>query len=242
MFFRKIRPDAVNNPTWHEVATRGANTFLGDQIFSGNRVTFSGYLVLKGAQTIINETDNENIVMRGGTHGCQVVLRGANDSSNSNGFEIYNGSKHTLTIDKNSHVTIDGSLGVTGEVTASNIAGSSDIRFKKNIKPLNNSLEKISLLEGITYNWKTDEYPDKNFEDSKQIGLIAQEVEMIIPELVHTDNEGYKSIRYNKLTPVLIEAVKELKTKNDCLQQQINNQQKEIDELKSLVNQYIRNI
>ncbi|ETR66078.1 MAG: hypothetical protein OMM_13285 [Candidatus Magnetoglobus multicellularis str. Araruama] len=113
--------------------------------------------------------------------------------------------------------------------------------MKKGIAPLTHSLNKITSLKGVSYYWKTDEYPDKNFEDSKQIGLIAQEVETIIPEIVQTDDEGYKSIRYNKLTPVLIEAVKELKTKNDCLQQQINSQQKEIDELKAFVNQLINN-
>ena len=133
-------------------------------------------------------------------------------------------------------------LDVAGNIKANNIGSSSDMRLKKDISPLTHSLKKITSLKGVFYYWKTDEYPDRNFEDSKQIGLIAQDVEPIIPEVVHTDNEGYKSVRYNKLTPVLIEALKELKTKNDCLQQQLNNQQKEIDELKSLVNQLIKNI
>ena len=62
-------------------------------------------------------------------------------------------------------------------------------------------------------------FKDKNFNDNKQVGLIAQEVEKIYPELVQTDNEGFKSIDYAKLTPILVEAIKELKQQNDVLKE-----------------------
>ena len=84
----------------------------------------------------------------------------------------------------------------------------SDIRLKKDIKPLKSALSTVGRLQGKSYRWKDNNEPD--------IGLIAQELEKVIPELVKTDNKGYKSIVYQKLTAVLIEAVKEQ-------QQEINN-------------------
>jgi hypothetical protein len=97
----------------------------------------------------------------------------------------------------------------------------SDERYKENIEPIKNSLDKITHLNPINFEWKKDEYPDKNFQDEKQIGLIAQEIEKILPELVRTDGEGYKSIDYTKINVFLIEAIKE--------------QQKSIEELKKEV-------
>ena len=72
-------------------------------------------------------------------------------------------------------------------------------------------------LQGVNYFWKTKEFPDKQFTDTKQIGFIAQEIEKIYPEVVMTDKDGYKSVDYSRLTPVLVEAIKELKKENDRL-------------------------
>ena len=91
----------------------------------------------------------------------------------------------------------------------------SDQRWKNEIKPLDNSLNKIAALRGVSYEWKRDEFPDKNFSKGTQIGLIAQEVEEVFPELVHTEKEGYKSVSYSNLVAPLIEAVKELKEQNE---------------------------
>jgi len=148
--------------------------------------------------------------------------------------------------DKNEMRITNGRVEVAGKIQANSLVETSDIQFKKSIMPLNNSLEKISLLKGVSYFWKTEEYPHKNFDDSKQIGLIAQEVEPIISEVVRTDTDGYKSISYDRLTAVLVEAVKELKTINEKQDQHIKNQkeqiekhQQEINELKSLVKQLL---
>ena len=109
-----------------------------------------------------------------------------------------------------------------GNVTAScGVLVCSDVRYKKSITPLSGSLEKLSLLNGVNYYFKKDKFPELNFNDDKQIGLIAQEVENIFPELVKTDVKGYKSVDYAKLTPVLVEAIKELKAANDLLKTDI---------------------
>ena len=95
-------------------------------------------------------------------------------------------------------------------------SSNSDQRWKKEIKTLDNSLDKIAALRGVSYQWKRDEFPDKNFSEGTQIGVIAQEIESLFPELVSEDNEGYKSVSYSNLVAPLIEAVKELKQQNEA--------------------------
>jgi len=119
----------------------------------------------------------------------------------------------------NQNITINGTLYAT-------LVSLSDARFKKNILPLESSLEKIDALEGVSYEWKTEEYSGKGFQKGRQIGLIAQDVEKVLPELVYTDSKGYKAIAYDKVVPVLIEAVKEL-------QKTVDEQQKMIGQLKT---------
>lgn len=91
----------------------------------------------------------------------------------------------------------------------------SDRRFKQNITTIASALDKVIKLQGVTFVWDRASFPDRNFPEGKEIGLIAQEVEPIVPEVVQTDAEGYKSVSYDKLTALLIEAVKEMKLKID---------------------------
>ena len=91
--------------------------------------------------------------------------------------------------------------------------GCSDRRFKQNITPISSALDKVAKLQGVTFTWDRAAYPKRFFAEGVQVGLIAQDVETVIPEVVHTDKEGFKSIEYDKLTAVLIEAVKELRVK-----------------------------
>ncbi|ETR70595.1 MAG: hypothetical protein OMM_03126 [Candidatus Magnetoglobus multicellularis str. Araruama] len=106
-------------------------------------------------------------------------------------------------------------LHVNGEIACNTLHEASDIRYKKNITPIQTPLQKATQLEGINYEWRLEDYPEKNFSKGKQIGMIAQDVEKVIPEIVHTDNEGMKSISYDKITAVLVEAIKELKNENE---------------------------
>ncbi|MCU0641918.1 MAG: tail fiber domain-containing protein [Candidatus Margulisbacteria bacterium] len=93
----------------------------------------------------------------------------------------------------------------------------SDVRWKKNIAPLKSSLEKVCQLQGVNYEWRLDEFPDKGFMPGTQVGLIAQDAEKAVPELVSTDNKGYKAFAYDRLPAYLVEAIKELKAENDSL-------------------------
>jgi hypothetical protein len=98
----------------------------------------------------------------------------------------------------------------------------SDIRFKKNIHNIENALDKIMQLNGVHFNWRHQEFPQKGFNQSDQVGLIAQQVESILPELVRTDKYGYKALDYDKLAAYLVEAVKTLREKNIELANKVN--------------------
>ena len=71
-------------------------------------------------------------------------------------------------------------------------------------------------------------------------GVIAQEIEQEFPELVNTDSDGFKSVSYEGIAPILIEAVKELKAEKDELQTKVDHQQQQIDELKRLVEELMK--
>lgn len=121
-------------------------------------------------------------------------------------------------------------LVVSGQINANGTVYNSDARYKKNINTLGNSLEKVLQLRGVSYEMKKTEFPDKQFADGLQVGLIAQEVEAIVPEVVTTNADGYKSVDYAKLVPVLIEALK-------SQQQQRQEDLKRIEKLEELLKQ-----
>lgn len=128
-----------------------------------------------------------------------------------------------------------------GKLLTAGIDENSDARLKKDINPIYDALTKVTQMRGVTYNWRTEEFPERNFEKDMQFGLIAQELEKVIPELVTTDGDGYKAIEYSHLVPVLIEAIKELDAKNNEQKVQLDNQTKTNEELKaSMENLLIR--
>lgn len=131
-------------------------------------------------------------------------------------------------IDKNNpayKLDVTGDINASGNVRANGIALTSDERFKQNINNIPNALNNLLRLRGTDYFFNREAFPDKNFSANKQMGVIAQEVENIFPELVSTDKEGYKSVNYIGLIPVMIESIK--------------TQQQQINELKQLVNKLI---
>jgi hypothetical protein len=119
-------------------------------------------------------------------------------------------------------------LDVSGTIASNGVALTSDAKFKKNLFPIDAPLDKVLGLNGHSYEWKTDEYKEKNFPDGRHYGVIAQEIEKVLPEVVNTDAKGEKSVAYTEIIPVLIEAIKEQ-------QKIIEAQQKQIQEIKSLI-------
>ena len=108
------------------------------------------------------------------------------------------------------NVQMDRDLTVTGTVTYGKLSQSkSDRRLKKDIQPLETPLDKVSKLEGKKFKWKDD--------NAQDFGVIAQEVEKVLPELTSEDKEGYKSVNYQGMIPYLIESIKELKNEIETL-------------------------
>jgi len=124
-------------------------------------------------------------------------------------------------------------LHVNGRLKTTGINETSDARLKKDIEPIDRALDKVLEMDGVTYNWRVDEFPDQKLSDDRQHGLIAQELEKIIPELVLTDKEGWKSIEYTHLVPVLIEAIKEQHTVISDLKKTVAEQNYVVNSLKT---------
>ncbi|MCF8464757.1 MAG: tail fiber domain-containing protein [Flavobacteriales bacterium] len=100
-------------------------------------------------------------------------------------------------------------LHVNGKIRTNAINETSDGRLKKDIKTISNASNLVKAIDGVTYYWRTDEFPNMQLEERLQYGVIAQEIEKIVPELVNTDSEGWKSVEYTHLVPILLEALKE---------------------------------
>jgi len=124
-----------------------------------------------------------------------------------------------LADDLGNSVSINGfgDISATGDISANTLTSSdgmvqtSDQRFKKNVKSIDNALAKTQQLNGYTYNWNKLAKKQKGItNEEEQVGVLAQELEEVFPQLVKTDEYGYKAVNYAALTAVLIEAVKEL--------------------------------
>jgi hypothetical protein len=111
------------------------------------------------------------------------------------------------------------------------IAYASDFRLKENIKPIENALDKIQKISGVHYQWK-DKVTELGFDPTtkQDIGVIAQEIQAVLPEAVKPapfdyiggsskSGENYLTVQYEKIVPLLIEAIKELKAEIDILKQ-----------------------
>lgn len=115
-------------------------------------------------------------------------------------------------IDVNGPVhVIPGSLEVRGFVKAKAFLQFSDLRLKTNIADIVDAIQIVTSLQGKTYQWKADNVGDQQPGGKRVVGLIAQEVQKVLPEVVHTDPEtGLLTVSYAEILPILIEAFKEL--------------------------------
>jgi hypothetical protein len=109
--------------------------------------------------------------------------------------------------------SINGNLSGVWKYHGLPIQTTSDIKLKTNIKPLENSLDKVLQLRGVEY--------DRTDYEVHQIGMIAQEVEQVIPDLVQENTEGIKVLHYQNLTAVLVEAIKEQQEQINTLKQTV---------------------
>ena len=210
------------------------NTFVSTDGVSGNNssgnwsinndgsASFSGDIT--SASSSVNVGDNRNIAIgasSGDSFAKPFLQMFGNDGNLEVDMRIFNGATGDYGYiglrDENDNTSIDlsgddGSANFTGNVTAANVTAPSDRRYKENIQTLDNTLDNVSKMRGVSYDWKEDK-----FGEQTEIGVIAQEVEKIYPEFVHTDKNGMKSVNYAQMTAVLIEAIKELNSEVQSL-------------------------
>lgn len=143
-------------------------------------------------------------------------------SSGANGMIIKNSSGNVGIGTTSPSYTLHVNGSVAGTSAYNNL---SDKRFKKDIEPIKNALDKVLLLEGVTYNWNLDTtvIGDKNLDSLNHIGFVAQDIEKILPQVVTTanDKDKTKSVAYSDIVPVLTEAIKELSAQIEILKSKI---------------------
>ena len=156
-----------------------------------------------------------------------LVVRGAVGQT-SNLLELQNDAGTALL-----QVTRDGDMGlgkapgagfkldVEGDIRGTRVFAqgvelTSDARFKTNLQAITDALSIVRKLQGVSYDWNREAFPDRGFSPRPQIGVIAQEVEKVLPELVSTDAQGFKSVNYTGFIPVLIEGLKQQDTRLDA--------------------------
>jgi hypothetical protein len=220
-----------------------AGDFLGALLFSGYGTTFFGEAAAVGAFAAENFSDTA----RGTVLGFATAPLGGNDAELVMALLPSGNVGIGTPFDVNGLPTATDRLQVFGDARVGNagtngclkrfdgnfLVGScaSDRRFKKNITPFGPVLDRLTGLQPVHYHWRAAEFPERHFGEAQAYGLVAQDVEQVLPELVATDGDGYKAVDYSKLPLLTLQAVKELKAENDALKQRVA----ELDPLKQRV-------
>jgi len=223
----------INNDADNRVLTANGNSTLNGEsnlLFNGNTLFLKGTELGEFSATDTDITGLVNgstvgTILQGDANGHVVIGIRGNDSDDS--FSIISGDgdyysdstydKLALQVKANGvttiggSTTISGSLNVQSDITAYH---SSDENLKDNIELISEPIEKLNQIKGVSFDWN-----DKSEHTGHDIGVIAQDIEKVLPELVATRDDGFKAVRYEKIVALLIEAVKE--------------QQSQIDELKA---------
>ena len=199
-------------------------TTLRNQLVVGGATSLASTLNVAGISTLKSDTTVEGDLYLGKNSGSHVNIYFYNDSANNYNPTIQFTDTAT-TINSNSvaadtfyfsdRIFVDGQIETNGDITA---YSTSDQRLKENIYPIPNALEKVISISGNTFDWVQG-----SGKEGSDVGVIAQEILEVLPEAVTTRETGYLAVRYEKLVPLLIEAIKDLSTKVKDLQDQINN-------------------
>ena len=215
--------------------TSSPNGWAG--IFEGGRSYFGGNVgigVIAPERKLHIKGEGPRVLIEASAGSPEVNFKTAGDGVG----EIWAIYKHSVTEDlrfyqNGDRVTIQNSTGnvgigttnpgsyklyVNGEAYATGSWTLSDASLKTDSQPIRDALSKVAKLNGLSFLWRTDEYPDRGLPGGRHYGLVAQDVEEVLPEVVRDDPSGEKAVAYSELIPVLVESIKELKAETDELQ------------------------
>ena len=163
-----------------------------------NGTEFGAFKIASSDFIIKSTINNKDILFKGQDGGSTITALQLDMSEGGNAQFLKN---------------ISGSqIEASGDVIA---FGSSDERLKDNIQPIENSLNKVDKIGGYTFVWNDKQ----STYEGKDVGVIAQEIEEVLPEVVMTRGNGFKAVKYEKIVPLLIESIKELKQEVDEIKQ-----------------------
>ena len=177
------------------------NVQFADLVLTGN-------LEVQGTTTTLNTEEltieDKLLSVASGSTTTSAADGGGFHISGANASITWDDSNSRLVVNKNTHFT--GTLQATGDIVA---FASSDERLKDDIQPIKNPLDKINSISGNSFVWNEEK---QDIYKGKDYGVIAQEIEKVLPELVRENEWGYKAVKYDKLVSLLIEGIKELST------------------------------
>ena len=199
---------------------------------SANSGQDSGYVCVEGKGLVVPDgiSSEPGIAFAGDvsmglwrTSDCVVISKdGTQGTTNhyfgDDGYKICDGALAVGNISLSSTV---GRIDASNDVVA---YSTSDCRLKKYVKPIKNALDKIDKIRGVEFDWKvTDDKMEKEVHsfEGHDVGVLAQEIEEVLPEVVTTRDSGYKAVRYEKIVPLLIQGIKELKDEVEILKTKI---------------------
>jgi hypothetical protein len=202
------------------LATTGSNSFNGNQSITGSGFLVHNIRTLSSANNSNYQLGNDSVA-----NGSGMALFGSTFTTSGqyrqSGMYVYSNQAGGMTLHaegaNSMFLSTNGTTAITissaqNTTFAGTITENSSIRYKENVETINNGLDKVLQMRGVTY--------DKKDSGVKEIGVIAEEIYEVLPELVLKNEEGeIDSVSYGRITAVLIEAIKDLK--------------KEIEDLKS---------
>ena len=138
-------------------------------------------------------------------------------------------------------------LQVNGNILCTASYLSSDRRYKDKIENLQQPMDLLNSINGVSYEYKRGEFPEQDFKEGKSLGFVAQDFEKALPELLIQDEQGFYAVNYDGVIPILVEAVKELdqtkiqnlERENEAIRTENETIKNELSELKTLVKELI---
>ena len=224
---------AISFTTAMTILSNG-NIGIGMDSSPYNRVSIKSNSATQYAGLAVYAPSNGNWIYVNHTGSIGIIGTDHNGTAGSGHvpLTLWSGNDERIRVNVNGNISINylGDAGyrlyVSGAIYAtSNITANSDLTLKKNLKLIDNPIDKLMSLNGYLYQWKEN--------NDYQYGVIAQEVEKILPYAVSTTKSGIKGVSYNQITPLLIEGFKTHESEITQLKKKVIIQQAEIDTLKS---------